>query len=272
MTCFVLDFRSSPCGGAVVPGHLDPQGPSLQLLQQCRSVTFLIHGFNVDRQSGTVELEAFAAHLPATSGEAAVAVLWPGDSVVGPLSYPFETNKADDTALELVKFINDVLIQRPQLSFIAHSLGCRVAMETARHLWIAGVPLAQICLMAGAIDNDSLADKADYQGAAQYAARVAVLYSPSDQVLKMAYPAGNLVSAFLHWMRTTDSALGFTGPRACAGESTPASVSAVGIPAIAAVDHGDYLPSAGGVLTAKQAAAATFANAVLTGAAPLMYQ
>lgn len=271
MTCFVLDFRSSPCGGAVVPGQLDPQGPGVAMLQQCRSVTFLIHGFNVDRQSGTAELAALAALLPATLTEAAVAVLWPGDSAVGPLSYPFETNKADDTALELVKFIGDVLVQQPQLSFVAHSLGCRVAMETARHLWIKNVPVAQVCLMAGAIDNDSLADKAEYQGAAQYAARVAVLYSPSDQVLKLAYPTGNLVSAFLHWTRTTDAALGFTGPAAGAGESTPGTVAAVGILATDVVDHGDYLPGVNAPPTAKQKAAASFANAVLTGAAPLFY-
>lgn len=271
MTCFVLDFRSSPSGGAVVPGRLDPLGPGVEVLQQCRSVAFLIHGFNVDRQTGTAELETLAAHLPATLTEAAVAVLWPGDSVVGPLSYPFETNKADDTALELIKFIGDVLIHQPQLSFVAHSLGCRVAMETLRHLWIRNVPVAQVCLMAGAIDNDSLADKAEYQGAAQYAARVAVLYSPSDQVLKMAYPAGNLVSSFLHWTQTTDAALGFTGPILNAGESTPGSVAAVGILAKDKVDHGDYLPSANGPITAKQTAAASFANAVLTGAAPLVY-
>ena len=271
MTCFVLDFRSSACGGAVVPGQLDPHGPGVEVLQQCRSVTFLIHGFNVDRQSGTAELAALAALLPVTLTEAAVAVLWPGDSTIGPLSYPFETNKADDTALELVKFIGDVLIQQPQLSFLAHSLGCRVAMETARHLWIKNAPVAQVCLMAGAIDNDSLADKAEYQGASQYAARVAVLYSPSDQVLKLAYPTGTLVSAFLHWTRTTDAALGFTGPRANPGESTPGTVVAVGIPATNGVDHGDYLPSPNGPPTAKQMSAASFANAALSGLTPLTY-
>lgn len=271
MTCFVLDFRSNASGGGVVPGHLYSQGAGFEALQQYRSVTFLIHGFNVDRQTGTAELAALAASLPTTSNEAAIAVLWPGDSCIGPLCYPFATTKADDTGLELVKFIRDVLIQTPQLSFVAHSLGCRVAMEALRHLWIRNVPVEQVCLMAAAIDNDSLANRRYYQDATRYANRVAVLYSPSDRVLEFAYPIGNLVSAFLHWAKTTDAALGFTGPRARQGESTPRTVAAVGIPAAAGVDHGDYLPEASGSPSRKQMAAATFANAVLCGAVPLVY-
>jgi esterase/lipase superfamily enzyme len=255
----------------VVPGVLDPSGPGIDVLQSCSSVTFLLHGFNVDRSNGTAELTALANELSATTTGAAVAVLWSGDSVAGPLSYPFETNNADDTAVELTKFIADWLPQRPRLSLVAHSLGCRVAMETVRHLWIKDIPVAQVCLMAAAIDNDSLGDIASYQGAAEHAARVAVLYSPSDRVLRYAYPVGNQLSAFLHWTRTTDAALGYSGPVAEAAESIPSDVVPVGIPAAAGADHGDYLPAATGAINPLQAAAAAFANAVLLGTAPLVY-
>jgi hypothetical protein len=247
--------------------------PGIDALRQCSDVAFLIHGFNVDRPTGAAQLQAFAGLLPCTAQSAAVAVLWPGDAWSGPLCYPFETNKADDTALELAKFIGDNLSPHARISFVAHSLGCRVAMESARQLYIAGVTVPQVCLMAGAIDNDSLAEVADYRAATLYCGRTAVLYSPSDTVLKAAYPAGNLLSAFLHWTATTDAALGYAGPRAAPAPngSIPATVAATGIPAAAGANHGDYLPPPSGSANNLQLAAARYANAVLSGDEPLNY-
>ena len=273
MATFVLDFRCADRGGAVVPGKLTLATPTLDDLQRCRDVAFLIHGFNVDRPTGSAELQAFATLLPAVAQSAAVAVLWPGDAWSGPLCYPFETNKADDTAIELAKFIGDSLPLQPRISFVAHSLGCRVAMAAARQLYIMGAQVPQVCLMAGAIDNDSLADTADYRAAVQNIGRTAVLYSPSDMVLKAAYPAGNLLSAFLNWTSTTDAALGYAGPRAASPPNgdIPSTVTATGIPAADGVNHGDYLPSVPGPPNPMQLKAAVYANAVLAGNPQLVY-
>jgi esterase/lipase superfamily enzyme len=273
MLSFVLDLRSAPVGGAVVPARLTSGTPTPDMLQQCTDVAFLVHGFNVDRSDGAEELTAFGGRLTALGDAgAAVAVLWPGDSTIGPLSYPFETNKADDSAVELATFIGDQLPHQPRISFIGHSLGCRVVMETVRQLWIKNIPVAQVCLMAAAIDNDSLGIGVEYLHAAQYTARTGVLYSPSDTVLKDAYPIGNLVSAFLHGASTTDAALGFSGPVSVGQNATlPPQVAAVGIPARNGVNHGDYLPNASQVFNARQASAARFANSMLTGTTPLAY-
>jgi hypothetical protein len=147
-------------------------------------------------------------------------------------------------------------------------------MQTVQQLKIMGVPVNQVCLMAGAIDNDSLAGEADYLAAAQYAERVAVLYSPSDTVLQYAYPAGNLLSAFIHWTATSDAALGFTGPTPASSDDSaiPVEVSATGILKSAAVNHSDYIPNASGPPSAKQLAAARYANLVLSGVVPLKYE
>jgi hypothetical protein len=271
MPAFVLDLRSDPQGGAVVPARLT--GGTLDALRQCPTVVFMVHGFNVNRADGAAELAALGAHLPAIGAGAAVAVLWPGDSSLGPLSYPFETNKADDSGIELATFIGDNLPQRPAISFIGHSLGCRVVMETVRQLWVKGIPVSQVCVMAAAVDNDSLGSADAYFGAAQFAARVGVLHSPADRVLEFAYPLGNLVSAFIHWTPTRDAALGYTGP--CASDSSPGNpppkVAGVGIPAAEGVGHGDYLPAPTGALNARQQAAARFANSMLAGVTPLVY-
>jgi esterase/lipase superfamily enzyme len=194
--------------------------------------------------------------------------------MLGPTSYSFETNKADDSAVELAKFIGDNLPGCPSISFAAHSLGSRVVMQTVQQLKIMGVPVSQVCLMAGAIDNDSLAGEAAYLAAAQYADRVAVLYSPSDTVLQYAYPAGNLLSAFLHWTATSNAALGFTGPLAAPTDNQPIpqEVQATAIQKSAAVNHSDYIPNAVGPPSSKQMAAARYANLVLSGVAPLKYE
>lgn len=233
----------------------------------------MVHGFNVDRADGTAELTALGANLPAVGSGAAVAVLWPGDSSIGPLSYPFETSKADDSAVELATFIGDNLQPGTAISFIGHSLGCRVVMETVRQLFMKGIPVSQVCLMAAAVDNDSLGSAVEYFGAAQFADRVGVLYSPSDKVLEFAYPLGNLLSAFIHWTETTDAALGYTGPRPSGSPpgAPPVEVQGVGIPSGDGVDHGDYLPDATGTLSDKQKAAARFANSMLAGDSPLAY-
>ena len=273
MLFFILDFRSADVDGAVVPGRLTLGTPTLDMLRECSNIVFLVHGFNVSRTDAAAELRTLSGLLPAVGAGAVVAVLWPGDSLLGPLSYAFETNKADDSAVELAKFIGDNLPQRPSISFAAHSLGSRVVMQTVQLLKIMGVPVNQICLMAGAIDNDSLAGETAYLAAAQFAERVAVLYSPSDTVLEYAYPAGNLLSAFIHWTATSDAALGFTGPTlASSGNAAiPAGVCATGIAKSAAVNHSDYLPNASGAPSDKQLAAARYANMVLSGAAQLEY-
>jgi hypothetical protein len=273
MLSFVLDLRSAPAGGAVVPARLTSGTPNLDQLQACMDVVFMVHGFNVNRANGTNELTAFGKKLEALGDGAAVAVLWPGDSVIGPLSYPFETSKADDSAIELATFITDELPRSARISFIGHSLGCRVVMETVRQLCIQGVPVAQVCLMAAAIDNDSLGIAVEYQRAAQFAGRIGVLFSPCDTVLKDAYPIGNLLSAFLHAASTTDAALGYSGPLSIASVQilTPPTVQACGIHFTNAVSHGDYLPSASGAFNESQLRAARFANGMLAGATPLVY-
>jgi hypothetical protein len=273
MRFFILDFRSNDVGGAVMPGHLTSASSTIDALCACDTIVFLVHGFNVSRPEGAAQLQNLSWLLPAIGDGAAVAVLWPGDSMLGPLSYPFESNNADDTSVELAKFIGDNLAGGPSISFAAHSLGSRVVMQTVQQLKIKDVEVKQVCLMAGAIDNDSLANIGEYQAAARYAQRVAVLFSPSDTVLKLAYPAGNLLSAFFHWTATSNAALGFTGPKSCAGidGSIPAGVEATGIPTANAVSHSDYLPNAAWPPTPKQLAAARYTNAVLMADSPLRY-
>ena len=275
MTWFV-DLRERNVGGAVVPGRVvipaaplgDPAA-TLDALSIRRRVVFITHGFNVDRQSGLEQTDAFAKHLDIPADVARVGVVWPGDSQVGAASYSFEGNKADDSAAALADFIQWALPPDTELSFISHSLGARVVLGTVKRL--RGLfPIPQVCVMAAAVDDFSLSEPPVYRPAAQAAGRVAVLASERDNVLRWAYPAGDLLQAFIFfWKDVAGLALGYHGPRPGRFNTVPANVAHVQIPTAAGVDHGDYLfPGEPSPLEAK---AAAFASQVLRGATTLSY-
>jgi esterase/lipase superfamily enzyme len=217
---FILDFRLDDRGGPVVPGILIDtlDGASgqaaIRRLAQVEQVVFLVHGFNVTRPRGRASLLKLAGLLPAARSQAVVGVLWPGDSWARAASYSFEGRDADDTAAQLVRFLGDIFPRGATVSFAAHSLGCRVVLETVRAL-DAGFAVDQVALMAGAVDDYSLAWSRAYRAAVQRAKRVAVLASRCDDVLRLAYPIGDLLQAFLFFWR--DEPRTETGPRAPPG-------------------------------------------------------
>jgi hypothetical protein len=272
---YYLDFRGRDQGGPVLPGRIVTfngvsSGTEEQLRREPR-VIFLIHGFNVDRASGQRNLTAFAATLTASATAAIVAVLWPGDSWANALSYPLEGNDADDTASELARYIKRILGAGTVLSFVTHSLGARVALETMKRLSSSQYPVAHSCFMAAAVDDDCVSAKRVYRAQIESAARVAILASQKDKVLRFAYPAGDLLQSFIFfWRDNPGLALGLHGPRASGDLPIPKAVFHTQIDDTHGVDHGDYL--FGGVPNPKQAAAGRFADAVISGAPSPIYK
>jgi hypothetical protein len=274
---YVLDFRDRDVGGAVVPGRL-LQLPALSGLGKEEDlalepkVTFLLHGFNVSRPKGWNGLLSLAANLPAAAAGGIVAVLWPGDHWTGAISYSFEGPDADDSGCALARYIELALRPGTELSFVSYSLGARVVMETLRRL--PEYRVRQVCLMAAAIDDSSLADPALYRSAVERASRVAVLASKNDRVLKLAYPAGDALQAFFFAQDTVDLALGYHGPRSSGERTVPDRVVCEQIPNDRRSDHGHYIPDPAEPLPAalaNQLSAARFANEVLGGAANPRY-
>ena len=269
---YLLDFRSSDTGGAVVPGRV-VTAPGLGSEPQLRgetSVTFIVHGYNVSRTAGRESLVRASQLLSVGHPVAYVGVLWPGDHWSRAASYPFEGRDADDTAAALVKYIHDVLAPGCELSFASHSLGARVVLGAVKRLR-ASYSVAQTVLLAPAIDDSSVAYPADYLDAVLRARRVAVLASKKDRVLSLAYPAGDLLQAFIFFK--TDRiglALGFHGPRRSRTNAVPAQVYHEQIPDARASDHGHYLPDE--PATQNQTSAMNFARQVLQGALQPRYQ
>lgn len=265
---YILDFRGSDVGGAVVPGRIlqisrlsVPLGTEDDLRLESK-ITFLLHGYNVSRQSGIDSLLRLAEHLPSAGDGAIVAVLWPGDHWTRGVSYPFEGNDADDSAAELARYIDLNIRRGTELSFVSHSLGARVVMGTVKRLIDEGYPIGQICLMAAAIDDFSLARPDDYRVAVTSAERVAVLASEKDKVLMIAYPIGDLLQSFIFFRKEKIGlALGRRGPKAFSGNAIPNQVYHLQIPNNRKSDHGDYIPA--NPPNMEQLSAAQFADEVL---------
>lgn len=270
---YILDFRGAKTGGPVLPGKL-VHGTEDSLRLESK-VVFLLHGFNVNRKEGKEGLSRLAGYLASIKEGAIVIVLWPGDHWTGPLSYSFEGRDADDTALELTRYIERVIPSQTPISFIAHSLGSRVTMETISHLLDSDYPVNQVCLMAAAVDDYSLACPDEYLSVAQLCERIAVLSSKRDNVLKYAYPTGDFIQKlFFFHKEHVGFALGYKGPKQCKDHNdsnypVPNNILHIPIPDNRDADHDDYIPDENP--TKEQLSAAKFADEVVGGEGEVSY-
>jgi pimeloyl-ACP methyl ester carboxylesterase len=223
---YFINLRSHPVGGWLdtsVPVKVQlspPATPSgfnqpsvtlgeLQMALRGQHVLVGTHGFNVNFVDGVTALSFWSTllHLPAPS--IFVGLLWPGDSVwAHGLDYPEEPKVADETAAKLAPFIDVVMADAASVSFVSHSLGARVVLQTANRM---SRLVRRVTLMAGAIDDDCL--NTEFKAAARKVGEISVLASKKDAVLGLAFPLGNLFAGIIDqghpWWR---GALGRYGP------------------------------------------------------------
>lgn len=248
MTLF-LNFRTAGTGGDVVSDPYVIEGDGLtdpvalrtlgwQLpadRTNGREIVFATHGFNVSYSEGVHALARLEAELQLAPRFVFVGVLWPGDYWLPVINYPAEADDAVRCGRRLAEFANTTLRRAGALSFVAHSLGARLMLEAVKHLERRA---REVCLLAAAVDDDCLATR-QYDDARANAERTSVLASTKDLVLRLAYPAGDLVSDILYdddgWLRR---ALGYHGPRPHA----PEAVTHAQIAETDGYGHGDYLP------------------------------
>lgn len=265
---FVLDFRASQVGGPVVgPVLSSASGVILQLAdlaspaRETGHAVVLLHGFNVSRSEGRQTLLRLAHSLDGPVRATFVAVLWPGDDILSPFTYSLEEPGADLTGRKLAGALLKAVPNEVQLSFVAHSLGCRVALEAISVLAARGRRVGEVVLMAAAVDRDVLARSDRYVTAARAAHRVRWLASTSDRVLQLAYPAGDAIAAML-FGGYTRAALGRHGPSPHGATQVPDEVSGIQVGSHG-VGHSDYLPA--DPPNVRQQSAAGFITGVLRG-------
>ena len=247
MTYF-LNFRSQGVGGAVVdPYLLQGNGaadqPALSVIPWAqvpsifhgRNILFATHGFNVSYQDGARSLGLLDQYLGLTPPNLFVGMLWPGDSWIPVVDYPFEGDVALDCGNRLASFCNRWCVGTLGLSFVSHSLGARLVLQAVANL---SRKAQSVCLTAAAINRDCLS--AEYSNARDNCASVSILASHEDYVLKVAFTIGDPFADLLHDDHTPfETALGYDGP------PTPLSPPIrfpFQIPDQCDFGHGSYLP------------------------------
>ena len=226
MVTYFIDLRADSAGGnpvadvgdIVIRSDAEPNpNPSMSLEPALlgavhgRDVLFGTHGFHVTRADGIANLSHWTEWLNLGPNGIFVGVLWPGDARWVPfIDYPIEGDEAIKSGQLLALYLLAKFMGAASVSFVSHSLGARVVLEAIRGLK-GSKKIKTVTLMAAAIDDTCLSD--EYQDAAGQMQKISVLASRSDDVLKLAFPAGNLVSGIItrgdpYW----HGALGRFGP------------------------------------------------------------
>jgi len=215
MTLFI-DLRASSKGG-IVADAAQAWDDGTKLVSEAdfakrvlaKDLLLATHGFNVDRQSGIDSLSLWSQRTSLSSNGLFIGILWPGDSRFLPfVDYVYEGSEAISSGKLLAAYLNKNIVLAQSLSFFSHSLGARTVLETIRGL---NIKPRRAILMAGAIEDTCLTK--EYADAAAKIAKICVVASVKDDVLKWAFPPGNLVGEIvMHGHPYDRSALGRSGP------------------------------------------------------------
>jgi pimeloyl-ACP methyl ester carboxylesterase len=205
-----LSVREQCKGGPVRDPAIEmPAGA----LRRARRAVLLIHGFNVDMCAAGRAYETFADGLLFRWRARAVQVYWPGDAApkartalarhvtpaVSAASYPFQPLRAQRAAEVLADHIADAVGGRTspnllRLSIVAHSLGCRVALELLNRLrtLVAArqLTIELVVLMAAAVPLYDVGANGTYNLSRSKAKKTMIYYSGRDYILKLIFPAG----------------------------------------------------------------------------------
>ena len=244
---YQVTVRRDAVGGPVVKATETPP----ESWRSHTPVVLLIHGYNNDydaaHHSYATCLEKLGADQPESEikiFDRACAFYWPGDASpkwISAASYPVQIGDVVESADRLVRFLRDLYAggrEQSPLFILAHSLGCRVALEVVNSLkaepWFGQV-LTGVCLMAAAVDvlavtpnGGGLYDAAKF--CATDGRRLTIVSSSDDSVLHLFFPLGSTLSE-----AGSGRALGRFGP-------PPGLLEIASSVPLTRLDHGDYWP------------------------------
>ena len=205
-----------------------------------RNLLFIVHGFNVNFDAGARMNDRLVPLLGLAAGDLAVGVLWPGDSFIPVINYPFAGNAAIASGKALAAICRTALASARSFSFASHSLGARVVLQALLGLVR---PARSVTLAAAAINQGCLMQ--EYRDAARNTTTLSMLASKGDHVLKLAFPLGDPFADLLYDDHPLfEQALGYVGPAQAEAALVdgPWQIPLPALPANVDYDHGSYLP------------------------------
>lgn len=217
-----------------------------------RECLVLIHGFNnAEGEAASAyfgfrgrQTEIFQPGDPSSFDRRFGDAFWPGDAdwwwffdKVDFLNYP----SAVHTAVKAGEQLASLLFQMPNLErvdFIAHSLGCRIALEAIERIRArTSLLIRHVCLMAAAVPSEMLEPGGRYyemmNELAAESTEIKVLHSKQDMVLHLAFPFGQALAGF---NEASGRALGRYGP----APTMPGFGATLTEREISGATHGDY--------------------------------
>jgi esterase/lipase superfamily enzyme len=187
-------------------------------MSSAQYILILVHGFNNSRSDAETSYGIFTDHiLPGLQrsrvGPDAIAQFhWPGDESVGLLpraaGYATDVSRAFTAAKRLAEFLAQLAALRSdtaplRVTFVGHSLGCRLILEALNQLSSGAPTIEVIGLMAAAAPvNLTRRDAALYQ-TGRAPRQVLKFCSEQDQVLHLAFPLGQF-AAFTSGIETAN--------------------------------------------------------------------
>ena len=234
-----------------------------------KHVCFTVHGFNVDRDDGATGFGTHAqecglggallsltpqVNLYTAGVDIVIPVLWAGDWYL-PINYPFLLPDIRLTGKYFADLITSGIWPIHEISFLTHSMGVRVVMETIQQATqmatTAGKRLPRIntAIFTAPAVSDQIFDDPDYADSVNIVRNFVVVSSKADTILSQAFPAGNAVEQQL-WANDpgADEALGRYGPRVQQGSKALGKIQWYEIPLPTdpndpGQNHGDYFPT-----------------------------
>ena len=166
----------------------------------------LVHGFNVDLEGARGTYKEFYEKLRVQVGPTPIerygtflGFYWPGDHQSWPASvttFPARIPVAQLAGRQLAEFIKQCLRPDQEVFFVAHSLGCRVVLETLYEIAVLNASgtarlatVRGVFLMAGAVPYRLCEDGAILRRR-DPKLRDWVIHSTSDRTLTGAFPGG----------------------------------------------------------------------------------
>lgn len=220
-----LNARTAPAGGALAK-TVKEKANGLRGISGLRSITLLVHGYNVNKRWADVAYSKFAMGQAADQLRDLVWVYWPGDATKSKWTswagYPFMLSRAQDSAALLANH----LISRGkargrvapiELRIFAHSLGCRVTLELIKKLMNSKTfKMTELVLMAAAVRifhvMPNAREEEDLRKALLWPDRAHIYHSYRDLVLAGAFRPGQWFDPpKSHTTRATRAALGRCG-------------------------------------------------------------
>lgn len=214
-----ISLRALPAGGAVLR---DPRLTPADLLLGADELVLLVHGFNNSEDVAFASYRDFMTNIGPIWASQSAGVFWPGDGRTGDpnapagwrsvllsaASYPYQPQRATEAAGYLADVVSRACVSRDTVaarrgrrpaelvvSIVAHSMGCRLALELLRLLRSAltgGVRLRirHVALMAAAVPGYHVTERGELEQALTTAERTTVYWSRTDRVLRFLFPLG----------------------------------------------------------------------------------